>query len=304
MRRGALRSELEALEADLARGTPLTDALKPRQLPELYKRMVAVGAQSQDLPGVLTILADHYQEQHLLWTRLRGLMTYPLLVLGGVFALSLGFHLFVRKTILANVDSVYSGMGIELPQATQVAMPLLTHSWVFPLGFGLLLAAAILVLFWPPLQNPLRWRVPAFREAGLSRIAGTFALLLERAVPLPEAVALVEQMESHSVARQELASWRARLAQGIAKFSEAAAGGRVFPPLFVWLAGNAGAGLAEGFRQAAAIYGARSTARSEMMLHAALPVAVLTLGVVVAMIAFLMVTMFLPFVKMMDAVGG
>jgi len=33
MRAGSLRTELQLLEADLAKGTPMADALKPRQLP-------------------------------------------------------------------------------------------------------------------------------------------------------------------------------------------------------------------------------------------------------------------------------
>ncbi len=43
--------------------------------------MLLVGARSNDLPGMLTLLADYYQRQHLLWTRLKGLMTYPAIVL-------------------------------------------------------------------------------------------------------------------------------------------------------------------------------------------------------------------------------
>ena len=51
MRRGKLRDELQSLEADLAKGTPMADALKGRQLPELYKRMIMVGVKSSDLRG-------------------------------------------------------------------------------------------------------------------------------------------------------------------------------------------------------------------------------------------------------------
>ena len=54
MRAGLLRTELQSLEADLAKGTPMADALQPRQLPELYKRMILVGVKSSDLPGALT----------------------------------------------------------------------------------------------------------------------------------------------------------------------------------------------------------------------------------------------------------
>jgi type II secretory pathway component PulF len=73
MKRGTLRSELEKLEADLSKGTPLTAALGGRQLPDLYKRLLLVGARSNDMPGVLNLLADYYQQQHNLWTLLKGL---------------------------------------------------------------------------------------------------------------------------------------------------------------------------------------------------------------------------------------
>ncbi len=64
LRQGPMRNELMALEADLAKGTPIADALAPRQLPELYKRMVLVGVKGGDLPGALTMLADYFQNQN------------------------------------------------------------------------------------------------------------------------------------------------------------------------------------------------------------------------------------------------
>jgi hypothetical protein len=79
---------LQALEADLAKGTPMADALKPRQLPELYKRMILVGVKSGDLPGALTMLADYFQRQNNVWTRLKSMMTYPLIVMFVAFLMS------------------------------------------------------------------------------------------------------------------------------------------------------------------------------------------------------------------------
>ena len=81
MRAGSLRDELQALETDLARGVPMAEALAPRQLPELYKRMIIVGVKGNDLPGALTMLADYFQRQNQVWTRLKSMMTYPLIVL-------------------------------------------------------------------------------------------------------------------------------------------------------------------------------------------------------------------------------
>ena len=97
MRQGQLRSELEKLEADLAKGRPLREAAAARQLPDLYRQMLEVGAQSNNLPAVLTMLADHYQRRHVVWTRLKGLMVYPVIVLVGAFLLSCFLAFIVTK---------------------------------------------------------------------------------------------------------------------------------------------------------------------------------------------------------------
>ena len=112
MQRGALRSELEKLEADLAKGTPLRQAVRARQLPELYGQMLEIGAQSNDLPAVLTLLADYYQRRHLIWTRLKGLMVYPVLVLVASSMVSLLVCVFNHQ-----LDRVYAELleGMPMP---------------------------------------------------------------------------------------------------------------------------------------------------------------------------------------------
>src|SRR5580698_1777260 len=88
MNRSALRSEMELLEADLKNGAPFGTALAARKLPEFYVRMAQIGAQSNDLPAMLTMLADYYQRVDSTWTRLKGLLVYPLIILVAAFGLS------------------------------------------------------------------------------------------------------------------------------------------------------------------------------------------------------------------------
>src|SRR5437868_7242030 len=104
MRTGLLRAEVEALEADLARGTPLKEAIARRRLPEFYARMVEIGVRSNDLPGVLMLLADHYHRADALWTRLKGLMVYPALVI----IVALGLTLLV-SLMLSRVQTNFFG---------------------------------------------------------------------------------------------------------------------------------------------------------------------------------------------------
>src|SRR5687768_13411229 len=66
MKRGKLRSEFEKLETDLAQGVPLDRAIDGLQLPEFYIQMIRMGARSNDLPGVLTLVADYYHRANAL----------------------------------------------------------------------------------------------------------------------------------------------------------------------------------------------------------------------------------------------
>jgi type II secretory pathway component PulF len=304
MRGGPLRDELRRLEDDLARGTPLAEALAARQLPELYRRMMQVGVKSGDLPGALTLLADYYQRQNSLWTRLKGLMVYPLIVLFATFAVSGLFAVIwthvVKPTYFGILPDLMEGQA--LPVATRAAMPLLQNLWVFPTVFGLLFALAVAVMLVPSLREAARWRLPAFREASVARVASSLHLLLKGGVPLPDAIALLARLESGKAA-QDLGRWLKNLATGMGKFSEVAANNLAFPPLFVWLAANGGDDLAGGFKRAAEIFEARAAYRTELGLYAALPVAVLFLGAIILSEAYLLVSGFLVFAQLLGGIG-
>ena len=204
-------TELQLLEADLAKGTPLAEALKARQLPELYKRMMLVGIKSGDLPGALTMLADYFQRRHLLGTRLKGLMVYPLIVLSAAFLLSC-FLAFILSTFIWN--NLISLVGNSSAPVVSAGL------WMSPVFVGLALVVIVIVLVTSPARRMLRWRLPAFREASLAEVASALWLLLKNGVPLDDALALVEQLETGTGAEREIAQWRRRLAAGRGKFSE------------------------------------------------------------------------------------
>jgi type II secretory pathway component PulF len=298
MRRGRLRSELELLEKDLSGGAPIQTALAARKLPEFYVQMVQVGVQSNDLPGVLLMLADYYQRVDSIWTRLKGLMVYPLLVLTGAFALSC-FLTFLGSTIF---NSSFSDMNPLLGHgALSAPAGLFAGLWGPPVLIGALLVAFLLFLFTPRWHRKLRWRLPAFKEAKLAQVASAMRLMLKTGGNLGDSLRLIERLEKGSPAGEELVRWRARLSAGHAKFSDMATPGKAFPPLFVWLVGNSGEDLAGGFQRAAEIYGARAGYRIEMFLYAALPFSVLALG---AMILCQLMPLVKLFTTLMSALDG
>jgi type II secretory pathway component PulF len=277
MRAGNLRTELEALEADLAKGTPMAEALPPRRLPELYKRMVLVGVKSNDLPGALTMLADYFQRQNNIMTRLKGLMVYPLIVLFAALIISCFLAYLLANFIWNNLQSLTDKHS---PPAAAAAV------WLTPVLIGVVLAAGLTAVMFSPAQRSLRWRLPAFREASLAKVASALWLMLKNGVPLDDALAFTEQLEEGTLAEPEITRWRQRLATGHAKFSELAAesvagSGSVFPPMFVWTVAQAGEDLTSGFHRAADLYQARALYRIELLLYSALPCSILALAVMI-----------------------
>lgn len=277
MKAGLLRAELQALETDLAAGTPLKEALARRQLPEFYKRMVELGVRSNDLPGVLTMLADHYHRGHVLWTRLKGLMIYPLLVilvsLGLTLLLSASFSRFLEVMILSAEDFT-NLMGRDVFNPFLIVAGI----WLPPVLMAMLAALAIGAISIPSWRAKLRWRLPGFREASLAQLASAITLMLRNGTTLAESLALAEGLEAATPAAGALAQWRKLVESGHGKPGQWPAATKPIPPLFLWLVQTGGENPTAGFQKAAEIYQARASYRIEMALYGALPISILLLG--------------------------
>jgi type II secretory pathway component PulF len=153
----------------------------------------------------------------------------------------------------------------------------------------------------PAARRRLRWILPAFKETSLSNLGSTLSLVLAKGGTLGEALDLAGHLERGTPAEAELGLWKSRLAGGQGKFSDLAAESRAFPPLFVWLVAQGGEDLATGLRRAAEVYFARAMYRTDLLLYLALPVSVLTLGL---MILFQFAPVLRSMIFLMDMLGG
>ena len=307
MQRGELRQELELLVADLATGTPLPQALATRKLPAFYVQMLNVGVASNDLPGVLTLVADYYERANSIWTRLKGMMVYPIILLGGLFMVSMVMA-FVMGVMRSAFRDVFKDLldGSSLPFLTRLYMEndaiLL---WLPVVLLTAMLLASPIMMALPRFRDRWRWKLPAYREASLWQCASAMQIMLQGGCTFSQAIGLLQELEKSTPAATDLAIWQQRLKDGRTKFPEIAANSRVFPPLFVWIVGNAREEMAEGFRQAAEIYHRRATHRAEALLYAALPVSVIVLGLAVfVQLSMFVIAVFLPMVRIMGCIGG
>src|SRR5258708_7146851 len=145
MKHGQFRTELAALEADLAKGLPLKDALAKRKLPDFYVKMLQLGAQTNDLPGVLILVADYYQRASLVSMRLKGLMVYPAIVLIASLGLSV-FLGFVCTSLIVGVSGTFAEESMD-PARIAAAMPgVFLGMWLPAFVIGLTALVVIFVL--------------------------------------------------------------------------------------------------------------------------------------------------------------
>jgi type II secretory pathway component PulF len=288
MKRGTLQSEIKQLESDLATGTPLKEALNRRSLPEFYRRMVEIGAASNELPGMLTMLADHYHQTNAAWTRLKGLMVYPLIVV----LVSLGMTVLL-SVVFSHFLSSFTGL-FSMSEAWIAAM------WIPPITLAILAVLGLLAVSVPGLRQRLRWRLPAFREASLAQLASAVALMLRNGITLAQALSLAESLEGDSPASSALARWRQLVEAGQGKPTQWSGPSRPFPPLFLWLVQRSGEDAASGFQKAAELYGARAAHQIELVLYGALPVSILFLG---QMVFWQVAPLMQAMTNMMRAIG-
>ncbi len=289
MRSGLLQAEVRALEADLAQGTPLKDALARRNLPDFYVRMLQIGVRANDLPGMLTLLADHYERANTLWMRLKGLMVYPVIVITVALTLTL-----ILSVVFSHFLATFFDLG-AMPKAFLASM------WIPPIVMAVLAVLIYAAVSLPRFRARLRWRLPAFREASLAQLASAMALMLRNGTTLSEALALAEAMEKATPAELALARWRVRVEAGQGKPGQWFGPTRPFPPLFLWLIEQAREDPAAGFEKAAEIYRGRASYRIEMALYGALPVSILFLG---QMILWQVVPMAEAMRSLMNMLGG
>lgn len=293
MKTGPLRDEMTQLENELARGTPLNEAITHRSLPEFYVRMVAVGARSNDLPGILTLLADYYERAGSAWNRLKGLMVYPFLVLLVSIVVTMAVSSFAKKFL----EMTTAGWQAQLPYS----FLLMEHAiWFPPALAAVLLLIGLAIVSVPRLRDKVRWRLPAFRETSLAQLASAMALMLKSGTPLPEALALAALVESDSPAGAALTRWRGLIESGSGKSAQWPESMAPLPPMFLWLVHKGGEDITAGFEKAAEIYQSRASYKIELALYGALPISVLLLG---QMVLWQVAPVFQTLIAIMNSIG-
>lgn len=231
--------------SDIRGGTALSTALSKhsRAFPEIYHRTIAAGEQGGNLEVVLRQMADYLERSVLTAKKVKGALSYPLMLAGVavvVVAIIVGF-------VMPTFIDLYSAFDVELPAATQ----LLLNVSEFLIEYGLFIILAVvaaLLLGFAYVKTPagryqfdkLMLTVPVIGRINvlteLGRACRTMALLFKVGLPLPEIMSMVIYGSNNKAMVEALTEVQQELIRGQG-LSKPMGKNKLFLPLMVQMVG-------------------------------------------------------------------
>jgi len=232
---------LESIVDDLRSGGSFTQSLSkhPTAFSEIYCRTVTVGEQTGNLEMVLNQMADYMERQGEVAKKVKGALTYPMMVMG----VGLIVCVVLVVAVMPQMMGMFTAMDVELPLPTKILMGTSHILTTYPLYFliaGSVLAAVVFWLVKQPtgrrLLDRLRLKAPLIGIptllGELARFSRTLSTLIAAGLSLQEIMELMPQSSNNRVIRDALTEVSERLILGEG-LSEPMSRIDIFPPLLV-----------------------------------------------------------------------
>jgi general secretion pathway protein F len=237
---------LDSIRDQVAAGEPLAAAMSrfPKTFNELYRGLVAVGAETGQLGGVLSRLADYLEARQALRQKFTLALIYPALIT----VIALGVITTLLLYVVPQIVAVYQQSRQTLPFLTRALIAssdfLRATGWYWLGAMALLVVCAALLLRreqWRDRWHALLMRTPVAGRvlSGLdtARFASTLSILTGSGAPLLRALDTAAGVVWSRPMRRAADAVAALVREGVS-LARALASQKVFPPLLVHLVAN------------------------------------------------------------------
>ncbi len=306
---GRFQVAVESVASDIENGRSFSEALQQRSdiFSELYISMVRAGEASGDLAGILTMIAEQTEGIHKVRQKIIEALIYPSIVL----VAAAGVYLYLALNIVPNFQMMYEEMEIDIPKMTLLVFTLSSHPIPYYLSCFIIIP---IVFLWVAggtsvgreILDSLARAAPLVNTIGesyaLSRICTSLAMLLKGGVPLNDALIVAAAMAPSTRWRSGLLRTSVLIEEGM-PLSEALQSVQVFPRSLCWMLsmGEKARSLPETLGTAAEFHESRATRAASLLDIVFVPVIVYILGILIGTTVF---SLFLPLVRLMEAMGG
>lgn len=298
-------------KSDVEGGFTFADALRkhPNQFDRLFCNMVAAGEMGGMLDDVLKRLADYMEKAQRLKRKVKGALTYPIIVLA-ISALVLGVILIF---VIPVFEQMFADFGSNLPLPTQMVVNLSDFVQSY---FLVMIGVAVVVVFllkkYYKTENGRRvldrliLKLPVFgpllKKVAVAKLTRTLGTLLDSGVPILETLNVAAGTAGNKVVEETIYSVRSSVSEGRTIAQPLGESG-VFPAMVVQMisVGETTGALDQMLNKIADFYDEEVETAVDALTSMIEPFMIVFLGGTVGSI---IVAMYLPIFKMAGAISG
>lgn len=236
-----LRKTVGDVYEDVQKGMTFSESLKNYRkiFPDLLIHMVEAGEVSGNLDIIMDRMATHYEKENRINNKIRGAMTYPIIL--SVIAVIV--VIFLLTIVMPTFIGMFDGTGIELPLPTRILLVIsdfLKQFWYLVL----LLIISLMYMFNKYVQSEkgrytvdsIKFSIPIIKgttkKVITSRFTRTLATLLSSGVSLIESLDIVSRVVGNKVVAKGLQQSKEDVRKGI-NLADPIENIGVFPPMVV-----------------------------------------------------------------------
>lgn len=305
-----LASSVKQISADIQGGNSLADALKKHSkiFSSLYCNMVAAGETSGNLDGVLIRLAEYLEKINTLRRKVKGAMTYPVILI----VVAVGVTAVLLTFVVPRFAEMFVDLGSSLPTPTLIVMQISNFLQKFFLMILIMISLGLFALYryhkterGAYVLDSLLLKVPIIgdllRKSSISRFSQTLSTLLNSGISILNALSITAKTAGNKV-----------LEKGIYVTVEKITGGQtiaeplndtgLFPPMVIHMiaVGEKTGDLTGMLSKIAQFYEEEVDAAVDALTSILEPIMIVILGIVIGGI---LIAMYLPMFDMISSFG-
>ena len=241
----AFKKVIFAIKSKVEQGSTFADALgdHPKVFDELFVQLCAAGEVGGILDTILNRLATYREKSEALKRKIKGAMTYPVVVL--IIALVIAAVLLLKVTPV--FAKMFAESGSALPGPTQFVIDLSEwlQDWILHILAGI---AAVVITVISIYRNPKGRRVidrmllrmpifgPVVRKSAVARFTRTLGTMISSGVPILEALDVTAKTAGNRSVEEGIYYVRSKIAEG-KNIAGPLMETNVFPPMVVQMIG-------------------------------------------------------------------
>ncbi len=305
----ALKKILLQVKSDVEGGSTFADALRkhPKVFDDLFVNLVAAGEIGGILDTIMNRLAAYIEKNDKIVKKVKGAMTYPLVVLGVAIVLVIG----MLWKVIPMFEKMFKDFGGELPAPTQFVIDLsnafMNHAFLI---VGSLVAFVVgFIMFYKSkpgkeifdrvlIQSPVFGDI--IRKSAVAKFTRTMSTMISSGVPILDGLNIVARAAGNVVVEKAIMYTRDKISEG-KNIAEPMMETKVFPPMVVQMiaVGEATGAMDTMMSKIADFYEDEVDTAVETMTSLLEPIIMIFLAIVAG---GLVVSMYLPIFSVAGAI--